>query len=143
MQKVLIKPENEGGCWLWTAYRNPGNYGMITIKGKTEYAHRASYQLFKGSLEKGTTVRHSCDNPPCVNPAHLEKGTANDNFKDSIIRGRHSKILATKTYQDRRLGSDALEIISAQRNPREMPSVEDAANELGMDSNDLRRGFTE
>lgn len=34
-------------------------------------------------------VRHSCDNPPCCNPAHLLVGTAAQNAQDMAERGRH------------------------------------------------------
>jgi hypothetical protein len=33
-------------------------------------------------------IRHDCDNPPCVNPAHLRAGSAKDNTADALARGR-------------------------------------------------------
>jgi hypothetical protein len=41
-----------------------------------------------GPVPPGKIVRHTCDNPPCVNPLHLMNGTSADNSRDMVLRGR-------------------------------------------------------
>jgi hypothetical protein len=33
-------------------------------------------------------VRHTCNNPACINPAHLRAGTPHDNAIDRMLSGR-------------------------------------------------------
>lgn len=79
---------DDRGCWIWTSAKS-GGYGHFYLNGEVEKAHRASYRLFKGEIPAGLVVRHACDRPVCVNPAHLEVGRVADNVNDTLIRGRN------------------------------------------------------
>ncbi len=83
--KVRITP----GCWEWTAAVNHGGYGLFQYTSRScRRAHRVSYELAYGPIPKGMVVMHKCDNPPCVNPDHLELGTMADNNRDKGQKGR-------------------------------------------------------
>lgn len=69
-------------CWEWTGGKRKG-YGLFGLDGKSKSAHRYSYELFKGDIEKGMTIDHLCRNRACVNPNHLESVTN----KENVLRG--------------------------------------------------------
>lgn len=77
-------------CWEWAAGRNEFGYGLFFLNGRRERAHRVSHSLFVGPIPEGMVVRHKCDNPPCINPDHLEVGTQGDNMQDAWTRGRRT-----------------------------------------------------
>ena len=63
-------------------------------RGKSVRTHRLVYCQHKDiSLEdiEGQVVRHTCDNPRCINPEHLLLGTQQDNMDDKVSRDRQSK----------------------------------------------------
>ena len=72
-------------CWEWFGQKNPKGYGYVKPYGLT---HRFSYELHTGEKPGELFVCHSCDNPPCVNPAHLWLGTVTDNQRDAKAKGR-------------------------------------------------------
>lgn len=77
------------GCWNWTAAKSHFGYGNIFVSGRGMYAHRVSYQLFKGPIPEGLSLDHLCRNPSCLNPEHLEPVTHKENMKRGFIsRGK-------------------------------------------------------
>ena len=70
---------------------DPNRYGSIMFNGKRLLAHRVMYEAsINELLPPELVVRHKCDNPSCVNPAHLESGTHLDNYNDRMKRKRNS-----------------------------------------------------
>jgi len=83
-------PPGPSACWPWAGNTFDRGYGFIPYGAiyKNYPAHRASYELFIGPIPDGLHICHHCDNPPCVNPAHLYAGTNTDNIRDKVTRGR-------------------------------------------------------
>lgn len=77
-------------CWEWTAGRFKAGYGAFarTRELGPAYAHRMAYELTYGPIPDGMDVCHTCDNPPCCNPAHHFLGTHGDNMADMSAKGR-------------------------------------------------------
>ena len=76
-------------CWPWTGSLCGGGYGRIFVNGRPRPAHQVSWELACGEPFPTEKVAcHTCDNPPCVNPAHIWPGTMSQNMTDSVNKGR-------------------------------------------------------
>lgn len=91
--KVDIKGSDE--CWPWKGYRSSYGYGIIQFDHSNYSAHRVSFYLKHGHFPKHGGC-HSCDNPPCCNPAHIFDGSQYRNVKDAFSKGRMTNKHALK-----------------------------------------------
>jgi len=80
-------------CWQWIGSLGQNGYGNFAMDGKNIRAHKMSWLLHYGPVPAGMYVCHHCDNPSCVNPAHLFIGTPRDNYEDMWKKGRSPRKL--------------------------------------------------
>lgn len=86
--KFMKSIEFKTDCWIYTRGKDRKKYGRFYIGRKSLGAHRVSYLIFKGDIDDGLFVCHTCDNPSCVNPQHLWLGTTQKNTEDMMKKGR-------------------------------------------------------
>lgn len=84
-------------CWPWLAASTPGGYGVIGSGGLVGHggdgfmrmATHVSWEIANGTpWPDGKWALHSCDNPPCVNPRHIEPGDQIENMSQAKARRR-------------------------------------------------------
>lgn len=85
------KVERTDTCWLWLGATNSRGYGCWGVEGVSQLAHRVAYELLVGPIPEGLTIDHLCFNKVCVNPAHMEPVTREENSrrKERVIRPTH------------------------------------------------------
>jgi hypothetical protein len=79
-----FKRHADTGCWEWLGARDRG-YGKVADSQTGEgRAHRAMWTEIVGAIPEGMTLDHLCHNRACVNPAHLEVVTFEENARRAV-----------------------------------------------------------
>lgn len=91
VRKLISGSRWEGECRVWVRARSKEGYGQTNNNRKSFLTHRLAWELLKGPIPDGLHVLHHCDNPPCWRLKHLFLGTALDNYRDSLKKGRQNR----------------------------------------------------
>lgn len=80
------------GCWQWLGFIDSDGYGRANGVRESQQAHRAIYERFVSAIPCGMELDHLCHTADpdcsggavcqhrrCVNPAHLEPVTSQEN----------------------------------------------------------------
>lgn len=121
--------DKSGDCWNWTAGLDRDGYGKVKSGGQIYRAHRLAWYMTNGYTS--ALLRHSCDNPQCVNPTHLIEGTQKENMADMVLRGRQSVGI------NKKLDYNKAKAIRLKRSKMKR-SVLSLAREYGVDGHTIR-----
>lgn len=96
------KTTSDTGCWLWMGARiKASGYGYCFDGNHTTLVHRIAWRIANPLKTLGDAVIcHTCDNPPCVNPAHLKTGTPRLNNYDATVKGRQTRFPTLSPVSD-------------------------------------------
>lgn len=109
------KVKKEDYCWEWTGCLSTRGYGRFGTSKNTFYAHRISYSWYVGELRREDVVMHKCDNPKCIRPSHLAKGTLKDNAADMVQKRRH---IGTRTISESDVVSIRWRVFHGESRPK-------------------------
>lgn len=68
-------------CWVWCGAKLRSGHAVVKLCRKLEMAYRLFYIFYVGPIGPGRHIHHQCENPMCVNPAHLQAVTPGDHAR--------------------------------------------------------------
>lgn len=108
----MIKAGNPDECWPWIKGRTKAQYGEFWVSPEVLLSHRIAWMLANGKDPHPLEIMHTCDNPPCCNPAHLIACNSHENMLDKAKKDRRPRVLTFEAVADIR-----------QRYNRQMPGI--------------------
>lgn len=88
--KQIDMTKSKEECWEWKGKFNAKDgRPYFTVDGNRKPAYVFVLETFTGKKSEGRFVLHSCDNPKCCSPHHLNWGTHQDNMNEMKDRERH------------------------------------------------------
>jgi hypothetical protein len=92
-------------CWPMQTALNKDGYAHLKVRGRRVGAHRLMFAIFFPGVA-APVVRHMCNNPYCINPAHLRGGTQHDNVMDRVNCNRGGDLRGERNGRAKLLPAD-------------------------------------
>ena len=111
IEKIAEPYDGHNDCWLWTGGTAGKGYGNIQVggrKGRKQYVHRVSYEMFVGPIPTGYHIDHLCRNRRCIRPDHLaaipgsENSSQGNGSKTHCPAGHAYNEVNTRIYRGKR-----------------------------------------
>lgn len=99
----FVDVDKKSQCWNWRFAVDREGRAQRGSNGKVTTVSRVVFELYNGVFAQTLNILHTCDNPPCINPEHLWKGTQTDNILDSIRKGRYNRYVAVSAEEGRKI----------------------------------------
>lgn len=118
------KVKKTDGCWIWSGSISSTGYGTLSVgKGPCVNATHIALALDGRPRPGKAWALHSCDNPPCVNPAHLRWGTPQQNVDDREERQRSVRLKGEKHGQAKLTDADVRYIRSCGKSLKDLSEI--------------------
>ena len=78
-----VRPQSNG-CWTWRQASRARGYGKVWLRRRLWSAHTAVWTCVFGPVPRGKELDHTCRNPACVNPLHMEPVTHAENTRRGV-----------------------------------------------------------
>lgn len=73
---------NDKGCWLLPgSSMNASGHKRVQYQGVQQGAHVFVYETLVGPVPVGHDLNHTCEEPPCINPEHMEPITRAEHMR--------------------------------------------------------------
>lgn len=86
---TFLAKTRETNCTVWIGSTNNRGYGIVSVGGVLQLAHRVAWEAEHGPIPDGLVIDHKCRVRNCVNPDHLEPVTQAENNR----RGKAARSL--------------------------------------------------
>lgn len=120
-------------CWPWLGYLTKTGYPRIKSEGRSSIATHTTLRLDGRERPSQKHIAcHHCDNPPCVNPAHLFWGTYQDNANDMVRKGRGNRWNGRRRGENNPAAKITLQTVATIRSMRGQKTRKEIARSLGV-----------
>ena len=133
IKNIEYTVDESTGCWNCTSHKvNINNRGFVGYficnRGGYRSLHRYMYAQKYGDISSDDIIRHICDNPMCINPEHLIKGTHNDNVQDRVNRNRSA--IGEKNGRAKLTEAQVIEIYNSDYTNSELANIYHVDNKV-------------